>query len=106
MHSTACARCFALVKTGSNNDARIPMIAITTSNSINVKPAGELFLANLALARRLFLLFSIFIVIAGPVAGAGNDTSLLLDLDPVIALLSAHGFVDAMNRPIARDGAS
>jgi hypothetical protein len=33
----ACARDFALASAGSNMLARIAMIAITTSNSINVK---------------------------------------------------------------------
>jgi len=33
-----CPFCFALAKAGSNNPARMAMIAITTSNSINVKP--------------------------------------------------------------------
>ena len=36
-HATACARSLARLKTGSNKDARMPMIAITTSSSIKVK---------------------------------------------------------------------
>jgi hypothetical protein len=38
MQVMVLALCFALFKTGSNNAARIAIIAMTTSNSINVKP--------------------------------------------------------------------
>ena len=41
-----CPFCLALAKTGSINPAKMAMIAITTSNSINVKPLtgeGEIF---------------------------------------------------------------
>src|SRR5947207_15564339 len=38
MHEVAWARAFALLSAGNNMLARIAMIAMTTSNSINVKP--------------------------------------------------------------------
>jgi hypothetical protein len=48
------------------------MMAITTSNSIKVKPAGARLPTITARVPRVCLLFSIILVIAGPVAGAGN----------------------------------
>src|SRR6185295_19162161 len=36
----ACARCLALESAGNRSAARIAMMAITTSNSISVKPRG------------------------------------------------------------------
>jgi hypothetical protein len=38
MHRAACPLAFALVKAGSKREARIAMMAITTSNSIKVNP--------------------------------------------------------------------
>jgi len=40
-HWIPCAFVFALPKAGSNNAARIAMIAITTSSSIRVKADAE-----------------------------------------------------------------
>src|SRR5690242_20536973 len=37
-HFMATARCLALARPGNNSAARIAMMAITTSNSIKVKP--------------------------------------------------------------------
>src|ERR1035438_1009471 len=38
---TAQAFCFALLKAGNNMAARMAIMAMTTSNSINVKPRGK-----------------------------------------------------------------
>jgi len=38
MHEMPCALVFALAKAGNNMPAKMAIIAITTSNSINVKP--------------------------------------------------------------------
>ena len=40
MQLIAQAFCFALLKAGNNIAARIAIMAMTTSNSINVKPRG------------------------------------------------------------------
>ncbi len=42
------AFCFALASAGSNSEASMPMMAITTSNSISVKPGSptDRFVAN------------------------------------------------------------
>jgi hypothetical protein len=40
MHEILCALAFALLKAGNNIAARIAIMAMTTSNSINVKPLG------------------------------------------------------------------
>jgi hypothetical protein len=42
MHEIPCALAFALVRAGNNRLARIAMMAITTSSSINVKPRVRL----------------------------------------------------------------
>src|SRR4051812_1983666 len=41
MHDVACPFCFALESAGNNIPARMAMIAMTTSNSIRVKPGGS-----------------------------------------------------------------
>src|SRR5690348_9662087 len=41
MHWMVCARCLAADKAGNNKAARMAMMAITTSNSISVKPDGN-----------------------------------------------------------------
>src|SRR5439155_9829134 len=51
-HEIVQAFCFALVSAGSSKAARIAMIAITTSNSISVKPAPPRNRARAALALR------------------------------------------------------
>src|SRR5579859_6963345 len=40
-HTIRCALIFAADRAGSNNAAKIAMMAITTSNSISVKPDGN-----------------------------------------------------------------
>ena len=44
MHDAACALFLAALKAGSRIDAKMPMMAITTSNSINVNPARRIFM--------------------------------------------------------------
>src|SRR5215469_3793576 len=41
IHAVPWARCFALLKAGNNIAARIAIMAMTTNNSINVKPCGR-----------------------------------------------------------------
>src|ERR1043166_10111364 len=53
-HLRACARCFAADKAGNSMAARIPMIAMTTSNSIRVNPDCEARrLRSLVITKRL-----------------------------------------------------
>ena len=42
MHLVAKPRCFVAAREGSSADARMAIIAITTSNSISVKPGERL----------------------------------------------------------------
>src|SRR5258705_11946582 len=42
MHWMPCALSLPLPRTGRSSEAKMAMIAITTSNSIRVKPAGKL----------------------------------------------------------------
>src|SRR5207237_10695909 len=46
MHKTACAFVFALPSAGSSVPAKIAMIAMTTSNSIKVKPERRCTIAE------------------------------------------------------------
>ena len=41
MHEIPCALVLALPKAGRSSDARMAMMAMTTSNSIKVKPEAE-----------------------------------------------------------------
>src|ERR1017187_3840492 len=41
-HATCCDLLFARVKAGNSSEARMPMMAMTTSNSINVKARARM----------------------------------------------------------------